>query len=406
MRIGRLGWFFLAVLALLAWHFAPRVLSVVAPSFIESVEDHGVYYRLLAKYQHGDEIVDFDIVVGCGVRVTRYGDGGSSYDAFRDPVVFAKALRDGSALVQIVPSACLGETTEDGRVPQDFLPGAIWFEHADDFSLGIAYVTEDAFESSRSVLRFLGASIHPATRADWEGFQPTSARNLMDPGPLFRLLPPPEKSEVISRLGDRKALASLWPGMSCHVVQRLQISDATRAIIRKYWPASKPRYWTLSEPQQMNIIREHVNLFGDADNNPSTKYLAMGHHTAIGFPTRARGGAIGSSHREWDMQPPTIFPMRRDEGIPWISADTLKAPALFRDVELRTDENRGLAYCYRTIPINGLRSDAVNEVSFVTRINGEKIYGEDADVRQQWERPWPFIERDQYLYFHSSFGLN
>lgn len=201
-----------------------------------SVEDHGVFYRLVSKYQHGNEIIDFDIVVGCGVRVTRYGDGDKSYDAFRDPVVYAKAISGGAAVMQIVPSACLGETSDNGRVPDDFLPGAIWFDRADDLTLGIAYVTEDAFENQKSKLTFLGASIHAATRKEWEEFQPMAAKNLIGPMPLFAFPKTPDPDEVKRNLGDNQALTKLWPGMSCHVVTSLPLSEAARAVVREYWP--------------------------------------------------------------------------------------------------------------------------------------------------------------------------
>lgn len=135
-------------------------------STAQSVQNRELFFRLISKCQHGDETVDFDIIVGCGVRVTSYISGGSSYDSARAPVVYAKATRDGGAIWQLVPHACKGQTTENGQVPSDFLPGAIWFDSKDDFSLGIGYLTERAFNSPQSKLRFLGASIAEATRAD------------------------------------------------------------------------------------------------------------------------------------------------------------------------------------------------------------------------------------------------
>jgi hypothetical protein len=406
MRIGKSGWFFAVILALLAWHFVPRALNVMAPSLVDSTQDRSVYYRLLAKYQHGDETIDFDIVVGCGVRVTRYGDGGNSYDAFRDPVAYVKPVEGGGAVMQIVPSACLGETSDNGKVPDDFLPGALWFDRAEDLSLGIAYVTEDAFESPKSKLKFLGASIHTTTREEWEAFQPMAAKNLIDPRPLFSTMPMPDPAVLRQNLGDSQALARLWPGMSCHVVARLHISDAGRAIIREYWPASKPRYWTPSQ-QQLDAIDRRVKLFSDADGDPSTRYLAMGHHTAIGFPTRAHGGTIGSSHREWDLLPPTIFPMRRDEGIPWVKPSTLTDSTLYRDVELDSRANRGFGYCYRRIPPSVLGTTRnVPYFRFASRVDGLSILGEETDPRQARDRPWPFFETDEYLYLSQTFGLN
>src|SRR6185369_15657428 len=100
-------------------------------------------------------------------RVTAYRDNEQSFDAVRDPLIFAQATRDGGAVMQIVPSACRGETTYGGEVPTDFLPGAVWFDSKDDLSFGVGYVSEDAFENPRSKLKFLGAEIRSATKAEW-----------------------------------------------------------------------------------------------------------------------------------------------------------------------------------------------------------------------------------------------
>src|SRR5687767_7699669 len=102
-----------AVLALAAyWLFAGPPVS---PNFVKSTEDRSVFFRLVSKYRHGEEMIDFDIVVGCAVRVTGYGYGGSSYYAFRDPIFFVKKTGDGAAMMQLVPDACQGQTTENGE---------------------------------------------------------------------------------------------------------------------------------------------------------------------------------------------------------------------------------------------------------------------------------------------------
>jgi hypothetical protein len=405
-RASRVAVLFSSVALLFAacWLLAP-VLD--ADGNVQSVKDRSVYYRLVSKYQHGEEIIDFDIVVGCGVRVTRYGDGGSSYDAFRDPVAYVKGIEGGGAVMQIVPSACLGETSENGKVPDDFLPGALWFDRTDDLSLGIAYVTEDAFENPKSKLKFLGASIHAATRSQWEEFQPIAQRNLIDPRPLFSILPMPDPETLKKSLGDSRALTKLWPGMSCHVVTSLRLSDAARTVVREYLPSSRPRYWLPSE-QQLNEIDRRARLFSEMMVNgyPATKYLKMGHHTAIGFPTRTQGGMIGSAHKPWDQLPPTVYPLRRDEGIPWVKPNALTDDTLYRHVELDGGANRGFGYCYRRIPVDGLRSTDSAPVQFATRVDDWTISGEETDSRQARNRPWPFFENDEYLYLPETFGLN
>lgn len=379
------------------------------PSFADSVRSGSVFYRLVSKYQHGDEIIDFDIVVGCGVRVTRWGDGDKSYDALRDPAVFVKATKNGSAVLQIVPDACRGETRENGDVPDDFLPGALWFDRADDLSLGIAYVTEDAFESPHSKLKFLGASIHQATRSDYVAFEPIAAKNLMDPRPLISFLPLPSLDEIKRHLGDSRALTKIWPGMSCKAVLRLHLSDPVqRAIVAEHWPKSKPRYW-MPSAQQLAELDRRLSIFSHvmADGREALAYSRLNDNRGNGFPTRAHGGIIGSKHEPWDKLPPTVFPLRRDEGIPWLTRDYTAAATLYRHVEVADGANQGFAYCYAQIPGNELGVPAYLNGGFETRIDGVPIFGESSDTRSPpRDRPFPFFERDEYFYYQDSFGLN
>src|SRR5262249_47256499 len=154
----------------------------------------------------------------CGVRVTVYGDQSSSYDSLFDPRFFVKATRDGGAILLDTPNACAGETTDDGRVPKDFLPATVWFDKASDFTLGTAYLSEDAFENPRSRLKFLGAAIHKATLADWDAFQPAFAQNLLSTKPFMYGTPAPPDSEIAANLWNKVKLAQWLPVVQCYGV--------------------------------------------------------------------------------------------------------------------------------------------------------------------------------------------
>jgi hypothetical protein len=142
------------------------------------------------------------------------------------------------------------------------------------------------------------------------------------------------------------------------------------------------------------------------DGIPVSRYLQMGHHTAIGFPTKAQGGTIGSAHKPWDMLPPTIYPLRRDEGMPWVKPSALSAKMLYRDVDLGGGSNLGLGYCYRNIPIESLRSSGEEALRFSTRVDRVSIFGENTQGGAARELPGPFFENDEYLYLPEVFGLN
>ncbi len=400
MRIGRSSALILALLAVFVW--------LPATAFATSIESRTGFYRLLAKYRHGNEIIDFDIVVGCAVRVTRWGDGDKSYDAFRDPAVYVKATNDGGAVMQIVPDACRGETTANGQVPDDFLPGAIWFDDAIDLSFGIAYVTEDAFEGPKSKLKFLGASIAQATREEFMSFEPTAAENLMDPRPLFSFMPAPDIEQIKRHLGNRRTLHKLWPRIYCSAVRRLHLTDpAQRAVVAEYWPSSKPRYWMPTEAQ-LNEINKRISIYNHvfADGRPALDYSRLNDNRGDGFPTRAHGGVLHSKHRPTDKLPPVVFPLQRDEGVPWLTKDYLEATRLYRNVHVASEQNRGFAYCYAEIWGTDFANPAYKSGTFTTLIDGEPVLGETTDERTPRDRPWPFFERDQYFYLQDTFGLN
>jgi hypothetical protein len=94
----------------------------------KSVNDSAYFYRLQAQYSHGDEPIDIDVVVGCSVRVTESRGGDSGFLAAIFPRFYVQQTRDGHEVMQILPLICRGQTTKNGRVPPDFLPGIIWFD--------------------------------------------------------------------------------------------------------------------------------------------------------------------------------------------------------------------------------------------------------------------------------------
>jgi hypothetical protein len=196
--------------------------------------------------------------------------------------------------------------------------------------------------------------------------------------------------------------------MGCSSVSRFHLTDpAQRAVIRKYWPAAKPKYWMPSAPV-LEAINEEIGLYNElqVDGRPISDYFRFNHRTGQGFPTRSQGGTIGSKQGSWDKLPPTIFPLRRDDGIPWIKKDYLSASVLYRDIDRNDDTYKGFAYCYGHVYGRSLRVPAYLTDSFHTRIDGEPILGEDIDGRTARDRPWPFFERDEYFYQQDNFGLN
>lgn len=382
-----------------------------AQSFTQSTSDGSVFYRLKAAYLHGEERVDFDIVVGCAVRVTSYQDNSSSYDAFRDPVVYAKPTQDGGAVLQIVTDACRGETTKNGEVPPDFLPGAVWFDDKDDLSFGIAYVTEDAFENPQSKLTFRGATIVRATREEWEAFRPVAAKNLLDSKDFTYSPEPLAEAQVRANLWDRRKLAK-WTrfSMECVGYQRHRLTDPkAREVVARYWPASHPRFWSPGYPALAQLNKE-IGFYGtlELDGRPIVDYSQRGLH-AEGFPTRARGGMLGSG-KPWSQLPSPIFPMRGDDGVPWAHPGLETADTIYRDVDYDGGANLGFAYCYSRYfgysAIGKLHLPNYFEREFKIRIDGTMIDLRGKPGASPADPPRYFFEQDEWLFAVFGFGLS
>ena len=59
--------------------------------------------------------------------------------------------------------AAAQQTTANGGVQPDLLPVIVVYDNPDTLSFGIAYLSEDAYESPLSALKFGGATIEKAT---------------------------------------------------------------------------------------------------------------------------------------------------------------------------------------------------------------------------------------------------
>src|ERR1700722_5087351 len=96
-------------------------------SFTDSVDvktagqDRGYYYRFKANLAYKGEPLDFDIVVGCNVRVTTYKDNDRTVEGGVAPMVYGLKMKDGRGVVVRAPEACQGETMENGKVPKTLL---------------------------------------------------------------------------------------------------------------------------------------------------------------------------------------------------------------------------------------------------------------------------------------------
>ncbi len=399
-----------AVLALgLIGNWAMDRLSA-ADSYVKSTEDRSTFYRLKVGLSHEGERIDFDIVVGCAVRVTHYRDNDRSFDAFLNPVTYMKRIHGGHGVLIKTPSFCRGLTTDNGEIPADFLPQVVWYEDADDLRLGIGYYAMDAYENPRAQLAFHGASVHKATRAEWEASQPQAqAENLLPQEHYYEPGTGRFSDEELAALRwDMKALArnkAFRP--SCRGVRRFELDEPeARAILRKYWPESKPRYWSVflneenGNPYWRQIVDELWALNKGQGAMSKGVPLKKYYKRNIGSPTLpGKSGQVAV----YGFRPsPELYPMRRDDGYPWLTREQV-AEGLAVHFELDEGRNKGFLYCYhrvgRTAGTFQLHLTDKDIAAMPCYVDGQRLHWPEKSC---WYEPY-FFEEDKAFYWPTQY---
>lgn len=409
----RLG--LVAGVAGLVWALAAA--TGCAPRFVRSVEvDDDWYYRFRVALTYQGEPQDFDIVVGCNVKQIRYADGGRTYEAGLIPALFGRRMADGRALVVRPPDACDGETTANGKVPADLLPLVVVYDDAETLGFGTAYLSEDAYDSPLSLLRFGGASIGPATRAEFAAFRssqpnvvtPTAYHNWSGRGSL-----------------EARGLEAVAVPMArlCHTYVRFRLSEAARAQVRALWPAERPRYWWPTDYGQLATI-DRQQVATDHDGAPmlpmESTYWAYDGSPDQGLATRSGDGQIRWVKGVLEY-PPSFYPDGGPWGaLPW-PADPLarsheilaEGPRILTSIDFRGGATRGFAYCHNTPGRMGwlFPDDADWRVHQkrppVVLIDGQRVADVPAGTAQfgLWGGPVIIFERDEFFFRYIQFGL-
>jgi len=366
----------------------PRVLPVVRKPMSQTyIKDNGYFYRLKATFgvrESGEEL-SFDYVVACNLRVTRWRSGGSSDDSSISPKAMVMATRDGHAVMIRTLHLCSGPTTENGMVPPDVLPLAVWFDDVDDLSAGVGYLSEDAYDSPLSRLTFRAARIERATREDWEKWRQSSAAEYVQrgklPGPWGYDFPnqtPPELGQYIS---------------TCETYRRFKLPEELRAKLRALWPQDKPRYWTL--PKDIDWSQFRGMFWPHIRNRISSGDLHSGQ------PLRS-GQIVQIPPHVPSSWPPEMYPLlwRRLS-----SAFPMRRSALGNDsdfvlnLEYREGATNGFAAC----------QDARDDLTYrIPASSAAPVFEVDGTVIKELDRKIPvlsipkyFAERDEAVFLWS-----
>jgi hypothetical protein len=390
-----LPFIFLAFVQVNAWKLLGFTKSVAVNS---AGQDRASYYRFKASLAYKGEPLDFDIVVGCNVRVTTYKDNDRTVEVGVAPMVFGLKMKDGRGVVVRPPEACQGETTENGKVPAALLPLVVTYENAEQPWFGLAYASEDAYASPISELKFFGATISRATREEWQEWRRTGApKNFV----TYELLGINEKNRFDKprwKPGFR-AMSSTCAGFSW-----VKLPESVREAIRPYWPASKPRYWYPSE-EARRVFYNAGDFHGGRvlfEGYPLREYLAESSFFA-GLP-RHRSGAVifYKGHVAGDVYPAAsdLSLDRLDDAgelPPEIKAKPRKSWA-----DATVDPNlKGFAYCDIVSNIDDTPA-AISSYNNANRVNGELISDELTRVGTNFDYAF---ERDESVIFYEVYPL-
>jgi hypothetical protein len=362
-----------------------------AKSITKSVEeDRGVFYRLKVNLTYKGEPQNFDIVVGCNVRQINYADGGRTVEIGLVPTVFGRRMSDGKGLVVRPPRACRGETTENGQVQPDLLPVVIVYENADILDFGTAYLSEDAYESPLSVLKFGGATIERAIRSEFDEFRKMQTN----------LVP---REAYHAALGSGPRVPRPF-GHSCQAHQRFRIPEELSPLVRDQWPEGKPAYWvpdTFEAEQRITgAIHRSKALHSDMTTDPALPWSAWRERwnaADFGLPTRTGGGRI--SARRGYLFPAAYYPSSDDRRTDkWPSNHHERAEYLaalknfaWTSIDVGGGRMRGFGYCFTGIGISQQMGEMIRS-KILNRVDGEPVL-EKRGTRGTW-----IFEGNEYVF--------
>lgn len=396
------------VLAIVA---AASVAACSSWGYVGSIrDDHGTYYRVKVKLAYKGEPQDFDIVVGCNVREIIYRDNSSTHEVGLVPTVFGRRMSDGKGLVVRPPEACNGETTANGHVQPDLLPVVVVYHDAETLSFGIAYMSEDAYDNPLSVLKFGGATIEKATRAEFEEFR-RAQPNLVRRESYWSSL------DSDNGLKEKHFKRLTRPfGNSCKGYRRFRIPQAMRSLVRRHWPDGHPVYWRANTYEaEHEIVQAFIDsplIKSDRTKDMPGPWDTLAHtgNSNLGLITRTGGGFASAAH---GVHFPTAFyPATTDydphlwplDLMQWGAYLAAKDVFVVDNIDFRDGRMRGFAYCsgyFRQTRESVPSLARIDQLPKVIRIDGQDV----ASMRPVGPGAQWLFERDEYLFEYFDINL-
>ncbi|CAN7318168.1 hypothetical protein [Rhizobium sp. LjRoot254] len=387
---------------------------ISSTSFVErATVDRSVYFRLKVDFTYRGEPKKFDIVVGCSVLNIRYKDGSGTYEPGMTPTVYGQRMSDGKAVVVRPPDACRGSTTANGEVPPNFLPVMIVYDDANTMGFGTAYMSDEAYDSPYSLMTFGKATIEKATREEFIDFRENGPPNAVTRSQYHSV----QWNDTLKRLGLKRSHPAF--GWHCYGYSRWKLNAEQQAIVRKYWPAERPKYWTIADPKRLGAVTGEIV---DSTRTPGGarmmrddgRIIASGgvnRDVDLGAMRRDGVSAVGFS-RPFLVNAISLYPadmsMSQDKW-PELPDERAAAYAALKSIttagiEVDGGKKRGFAYCYdMEWPRQFQR--VVESVPAGATVDGEAVQG-TIDRWKGFGRTVPtIVERDQYLLRYEQYYL-
>jgi hypothetical protein len=321
------------------------------------------------------------------------------------PFAFGLKMRDGRGLVVQPPTACGGETTDNGRVPPDLLPLLIIYDDAGSPTEGTGYASLDAYTRPNSDLRFRGAIISRASRAEFEEWREREApRNIVRP-------------EMIPFTIGAPFVPSTWSpgtplfGSECRGIIRVPLPERLQEEVRQHRTNNHSRYWAPSGPAKASILtvassysQRPAVLIGA---HPISTYSGSGFGT-YGLPTPGEGGMIMYRTPAAD-----IYPVSSDFSLTNLTPDGTVAPELMaknRLIEANamvSPDTLGLVRCFPDYePTNGKAGKIWRPglaVDFI--VNGERVDDPATSQLGHGSTSYLYFQNDTHAYRGFRIGL-
>ena len=377
-------------------------------------------YRLVVDVHYKGAPVQLNVVVGCNVGTTRQIDRSTSVDFVGTaPFAYGLKMADGAGLVVRPPDACGRETTANGQVPNNLMPLLIVYENADKPTLGVAYASDDAYDSPLSVLKFGSATISRATREELVEWRRTEApKNII-------------KKEFVGRNLDNPFAPILWTpgrwwfGNVCAGLSRLELPSPVREAIRPYWQEANSTYWVNSLVAEHAYVKSagQYTTYATPTTTIDLHLPYSGEHFSrferFAFATHGvlRKDGTGAIHYRHLRPPGEIAPSRSDLSLNNRDAQGMPITPLAVAGEVTAwntqllPELRGFLFCdavspgsVEGFPLQYYHTKHPANTKIVERINGDLVkYPADMNW---WLAPAPrAFERDAYILRRLEFHL-